>query len=359
MISQKKILILFLILSSCTGKVLHYEKTEQLKKNDEFDQKVKIIQPATPGLESKPEAAAAAPALPIKKGNQTPPVGKKITQKKNKKSKAEELTAKSKVEGVDSQGRREPEIEDTEGFVGRRPVVDPFRVGEEVVHKVYYDASLFDLSAGTLSMRVNPFVEVNGRKSYQFEMAIKSSDWFSNYYSVDDQVIALMDFDLLIPRVFQLHVKESGQLRETKSFFDFDQMKAFFWEKKVTKKNGEEERKLEWEILPYSQNVFSALYYLRLFKWEIGKEYSFHVSDDKENLIFKGKALKKEVLKAEIGSLPAIKIKPEFMLKGAFKPVGDIYIWVSDDEFKQILRIESKIKIGTLISEVQSIQKGK
>ncbi|MNT54965.1 hypothetical protein D3C72_1921650 [compost metagenome] len=139
-------------------------------------------------------------------------------------------------------------------------------------------------------------------------------------------------------------------------FFDNVKNIATFWEKKFTKKNGEEEKKLSWEILSYSQNVFSAVYYMRVFQWEIGKEYAFRVASDEENLVFTAKALRKEVLDTKIGPKNAIVIQPQVKLKGNFKPIGDIFIWLSDDEHKHILRIESKIKIGTLISEVISIK---
>jgi hypothetical protein len=280
--------------------------------------------------------------------------------KKKKKSKdigkkEKEAAASLPPVGPDVQAR-EPDLEDGQGFNGqRRPLIDPFRIGEEVVHKVYYDSHVVNFSAGTISLKVDPLVEVNGRRSYQFLTTVKSSPWFSSYYSVEDSAVTLMDYELLIPRVFTLHIKESGQLREVRSFFDFDQNKATYWEKKVTAKSGVEEKKLQWDILSYSQNVFSAIYYLRIFRWEIGREYSFRVSDEEENLVFKAKALLRETLNTELGPKVAIKIKPEFTVKGAFKPVGDIYLWLSDDDRKMVLRIECKIKIGSLVSEVTSI----
>jgi hypothetical protein len=358
----------------CTGKHLKYEKEDQLQQNEEFEQRVKIVEvPLDTGATG---SSAAGDSGGVSQGADKGPkkgegTGARkdetkvlIEEKKNKKAKKSKKTKQSEgpalsagVPAADvSPTQREPDLEDSQGFNGqRRPLVNPFRVGEEVVHKVYYDSHVVNFSAGTLSLKVDPIVEVNGRKSYQFLTSVKSSPWFSSYYAVDDIAVTLMDYDLLIPRVFTLHIKESGQLREVRSFFDFDQNKATYWEKKVTEKSGIEEKKLQWDILPYSQNVFSAIYYLRIFRWEVGREYSFRVSDEAENLVFKAKALLRETLQTELGPKVAIKIKPEFTVKGAFKPVGDIYIWISDDDRKMVLRIECKIKIGSLVSEVTSI----
>jgi hypothetical protein len=347
---------------------LKYEKAAQLSKNEEFDQAVKIEQtePAQEGETDeidtgiiKPPSSAppvTATVPPEKKGGSSK---KKSSQKAAAKEEASKknhkASSKSVVTTPAAPIRRQPDFEDDAGFDGRRPLKDPFQVGEVVTHDVHY----FKVSAGTLKLKVAPMVNVNGRKAYNFVTEIKSSSMFSSFYSVDDKVDNFVDFETLVPRVFTLHVKETSQLREARMIFDEKTLKATYWEKKVTDKNGEEEKKQSWEILPYSQNVFSAAFYMRNFQWDVGKEISFRVADDEQNLIFKGKCLRRETLDTALGPMKALVIKPEVTLKGAFKPVGDIYIWLSDDEHKYVLRIESKIKIGTIISEVIAIKPGR
>ncbi|WP_291516292.1 DUF3108 domain-containing protein [Bdellovibrio sp. ArHS] len=359
-------------LASCSSSVLKYEKSENLKKNEEFESVVTIVKPeapiATPADVTQQTNTAATPGsktpsvkAPAKPGK-TP---KKPVKKAESKTSAEVKTAApkptkgAKVEEVKAPTvlTRQPDIEDTAGFEGasRRPVKDPFRVGEEVIHNVHY----FKVSAGELRLKVEPFSMVNNRKSYTFAIEIKTSRLFNSFYSVDDRVETFVDFEDLVPRVFQLHVKESNQLREAKMLFDTEKNTATFWEKKVTKEDGEEEKRQQWELLPFSQNVYSAVYYMRNFQWEPGKEYSFRVANDNENLVFSGKALRREVLDTELGPMKAIVIQPNIVLKGKFKPIGDNFIWLSDDDRKYVLRIESKIKIGTLVSEVVAINPGK
>lgn len=352
------------LIASCAS-VLKYDKADQLKKNEEFDKAVEIVKPVeTVTPEGEVQITEVVPEKePVKT-----PTAKKITKPKATKPTASTSgkaivaakTAKPSAKGGTVQTEaasktRQPELEDSEGFDGRRPLVDPFRVGEEVVHNVHY----FKVSAGELRMKVNPYALVNNRKSYNFGIAIKTSSLFSKFYSVDDRVEIFTDYEDLVPRVFQLHVKESNQLREAKMLFDTEKNTATFWEKKVTKENGEQEKRLEWEIPEYTQNVYSAIFYMRNFKWEVGKQYAFRVANDDENLVFSGEALRKEVLQTKLGPMNAIVIKPNIVLKGQFKPIGDNFIWLSDDDRKYVLRIESKIKIGTLVSEVIEIKPGK
>jgi len=347
---------IFLILASifwlaCAAKVLKYEKSEQLKENKEFEQRVQITEaptltPAPPPAADPKKAEAEKAALIAKQKKEA---AKAKGSKKGSKATVPEVAAP--VENT----RRQPEIESDIGFDGRRPIKDPFYVGEKVIHNVNY----FKMEAGSLTFEVRPFAMVNGKKNYQFRTSISTSSLFSSFYSVDDYVDVLMDFDQLIPTVFTLHVKETSQLKESQMLFDHEKGTATYWEKKVTEKSGEENKKLHWEIAAYSQNVFSSAFYMRAFQWEVGKENSFPVADDEKNLIFRAKAIRKEKISTEAGDFNSIVIRPEVELKGKFNPVGDNYIWLSDDDHKYILRIESKIKIGTLVSEVVKIIPGK
>jgi hypothetical protein len=352
----------FSLLTACSTSFLKYEKQDQLKKIDEFEKAVKIEEPSAPVESAEPgkhpEAAkteAVAPAKPSKDTKAakvaTPPPLIKETKKAPAKTKKGAKVAAATAEPT----RRQPELEDDAGFNGRRPMVDPFRVGEEVVHNVSY----FKMSAGELRFRTLPMATVNGRQSYKHNIAIKTISLFASVYTVEDNVDIFMDYETVTPTVFELHVKESGQLREAKMLFDNVKKLATYWEKKVTKQDGEEEKREQWELEEYAQNVYSAIYYMRMFQWEIGKEYAFRVSNDKENLVFSGKAIRKEVLDTELGPMKAIVMQPNITLKGKFKPIGENLIWLSDDEHKYILRIEAKIKIGTLVSEVVSIKPGK
>lgn len=344
-----RFLALVVFLVSCSSGILKYkgDKAIDIAKNSDFEQQVviKSDEPATEQakpVEAKKEAEPAKPAVADKTTKATKP-------SKKKKSKEAETPAAPLV--------RQPEVEDAEGFDPgqRRPKVDPFQVGEVVTHSVSY----FAAQAGIVNFKVKPYVEVNNKKSYNFLIDLKSKGIFSNFYSVDDQVETFVDYAELVPHVFKLHLKESAQLKEAQSFFDIKSLKAKYWENKYTEKDGHTEKKLEWDILPFSQNAFSGIFYMRVFKWEIGKEYSFRVSDDQKNIIFKGMAMKKEKLDTDAGEFNAIKIKAQIVSRGMLEQAGDIYFWVSDDDHKYVLRIEAKIKIGTLVSEVTSITPGK
>ena len=329
--------ILILIAGACANRVLKYDKAEGLKKIDEFDRQVQIV--VAP--EEEPAQQAQAPILSEKKEPQ------KSVSAEAKKIKTQKEKGKP--------SRRQPELESDEGFQGRRPIVDPFRVGEKVVHTVSWSK----INAGYLSFEVRPFAFVNGQKSYQYQMKIWSNSFFSSIFSVEDKLISLVDFDTLVPSVFTLHVKHTSELREARAFFDQKKKLATYWEKRVTSGDGEKEKKIQWPMSDYSQDIYSALFYMRTFHWDLGKTHQFRVANDNENLVFKATAIRKEKIETDVGSFDAIVVQPQVELKGIAKPVGDIFMWLSDDDRKYILRIESKVKIGTFVTEVSELDPGR
>ncbi len=322
---------LFFVMA-CAGKVLQFERADDILKNKEFDEQVKIEEAP---VEPPPE-----------------PVIKEVPDAKpGKKSKAKPVAAK-KAKPV---GPHQPDLEDGEGFEGRRPIKDPFRVGEKIV----FDISYFNIVAGELTLEVKPFSTVNGQKSYHFEVNGKSNSFFSKMYAVDDTAVTYLSYDELVPSNLQISIKESKQLAETRTLFDWKTKKASYWQKRITKEKGERSKKMDWDILPYTQNVVSAVYYMRLFNYQAGKHIAFRVADEGSNMVFKGEAVRKEKISTPIGDFDTVVVRPVITVDGAFKPVGDILFWLTDDDRKFLVKIESKIKIGTMVAKLKSLDKGR
>jgi len=251
--------------------------------------------------------------------------------------------------------RRQPEMEDREGFEGRRPKVNPYRIGE----KVTLGLSYFNMTAGYLDMEVLPDVEVNGARSHRFRVSIKSNSLFSKFYAVDDVATTYVNQEDLLPFNFEISVRESKQIADIRSFFDWPNLKGNYWEKRVSKDKGERSKSIEWEIKPYSQNVISAVFYLRNFTLTPGKKLAFPVADEGRNIVFKGEVLRREKLETEAGTFDTVVVKPQFEVDGVFKPTGDILLWLTNDDRKFIVRIESKIKIGTIVGKLKALAPGR
>jgi len=337
-------LSLFFVFSCKT--FLKYENEDQLSKNYEFENQVVVKSVEEIPVDLKKETLETSLKIQDSKKND---LKERTIFKKNK-----IIKIKNKI-AVLAPPPRLPELEDNEGFNNlRRPMIDPFRDGEKVIHSVRF----FAAEAGTLTLEVLPFSQVNNRKSYHFQIGLQTSRLFSAVYSVEDTVDTYLDFENLIPHIYKTSIRESGKLAQAQGYFNHEDLKSNYWEKKYTKKNGEENIKKSWDLLPFSQNAFSSIFYMRVFNWKIGKEYSFRVSDDEKNVVFKGLALAKEKIQTEAGEFNTIKIKADITSRGSLTTSHPLFLWISDDDRKLILRIEADIKIGNLVSEVIEIKKG-
>jgi hypothetical protein len=242
-------------------------------------------------------------------------------------------------------------IEDSEGFIGRRPEVDPFVVGETLEFTVRY----FKLEGGRFTMTTKPMVEVNGKKSYHFAYQARSSSVFSVFYAVDDRADTYVDYEDLVPYSYVISAKESKQVRDVKSYINHQARKAKTWDKKIKKNKDPEIKEYEWSTDAYPQNVFSIAYYLRCFKLSVGKKLAVNVAHEGKNIIMRAEVVRTEKLNTPIGKLDTFVVKPSFEIDGVFKPVGDVYMWVTNDQYKRLVRIEAKIKIGTVVAAIEKI----
>lgn len=310
-----------------------------LDKITEYDKKIQINEIA----ESKP---------PEKVAEKTP----EKAPVKSKKAKVPKKTDVKPVPVVSEKKKSTehlPAIEDKAGFIGRRPISDPFRIGEKVTLAVKY----FGVVAGDLTLEVGKMVEVNGRKSYTFVTDVKSNSSFKIFYEVNDVIKTFVDYEELVPLGYSLRIRETNDTKEGRGVFDWEAMKALSWTKYVEDSNVKEEKE-DHPLEAFSQNVYSAIFYLRNFQIAVGKEIVFRVHDKGKTLLFKGQVLRTETIETALGPKETFVIKPQFELDGIFKPVGDIYLWVTKDERKFPIRLECKIKIGRIVGELKSIEPG-
>lgn len=400
---MKYLIIAVFFFTSCSS-FLKYKKETALFRNTEFEKKVNIVESDDSKLETLSGESSDPTKVLVESGDSTvvknndPQPLNEFKKTQNRKPKQSAKNLKSNAASTDGTARsapvkaagqtsdkkiakvkaaskkssaavssdiaqaetlnpnvRQPEMENSEGLgTSRRPQKDPFRVGETVTH----DVSYLGASAGTMTLKVNSFAVVNGKKSYNFFINLKSNSFFTKIYAVDDQVQTYVDYETLVPLAFKLNIHDSGQVKEAREYFDNEKLLADYWEHRYSEKGGHEEKKLNWSILPYSQNPFSAIFYMRIFNYVDGQDYAFRVADDEKNVLFKAHVVSHTEISTAAGKFKAIKLKAEIYSRGNLAKASDFYLWLSDDDRKYLLRIEVKLPIGSLVSEATQISPG-
>ncbi len=349
----KKISILFALVFlaiSCSSIKKFLGDDEKLK-SKEFDKLVKIEEvevvkkidkkPVVAKKQIKPQKKVVKKKSP-KSVKKKVPVVKETTKIKAVFEEEKPKVVEKKVElPVEEEKPKEQILED----VLKK---NPFVVGE----KTRIEVSYLNMTAGHVTLETKGVAKVNGRLSYHFRGTVKSRKLFSFVYSVDDVADTYVDIENLRPYSLVFRVIETKKTKNSKTYFDWSKMKATYWSRKTKKGRKPQEKKKVWNILEGSQNFVSALFYLRTIDFSKNKKFSFPLADEGKSIILKGKVIKKERLKTDVGSFDAWLVQPEFQIDGSLAPVGSIKIWLKADKSQQIVKIATKLKFGSIVGQI-------
>jgi hypothetical protein len=251
------------------------------------------------------------------------------------------------AEAVDDSLRRGYEADSLDGlkeettkvFHGRTLKNDAFAVGERLVYNVNYGF----ITAGEAVMQIPSFDSVAGRKVYSVEFAVNSLPSFSWIYKVQDMYRTFIDVQWLAPVRFEQHIREGTYRRDF--IADFDQVRNVA----VTTEGT-------YPVPPYVHDIMSAFYYARTLDWSDfrpgeGVMLNNFYRDKTHDLMVK--FLGKQELEVAAGTFKTLVVEPLVKEGGLFKSEGRIVIWITDDERKVPVRVNTKVVIGSIDTELR------
>jgi hypothetical protein len=236
----------------------------------------------------------------------------------------------------------------------RRPQVDPYWVGE--THT--FELSYMGVVGGVVTTEVKSFKEVNHRKVYHLSGHAKSARVFSLFYKVDDKLETFWDYEGLFSHRFEMNQNQSKfQMRQIE-LFDSEKEETVFWSRR-DREGSIRERTETKEMPPFSQDSFSALYYLRVQDLNDGDVIRFPVVSEGKTFMGVAKVLGRERLNTPLGRrTPTVKLKIETRYNGVIQQNGDSFIWLTDDDRRFIVRLEAEVKIGSLRIRLTELDRG-
>ncbi|MDZ4667568.1 MAG: DUF3108 domain-containing protein [bacterium] len=214
-----------------------------------------------------------------------------------------------------------------------------FTYGEKLDYRVRYGP----LTGGHAHFEVaDKPVEINNRKSYHIKVDGKSSGMVDVMFKVRDQYESYVDEEAVIPWKQIKKVREGGYTDS--DFILFDQVNGF-----ATSRRG------KVDIAQQTQDVVSAIYFARttdMTNAKVGDIFPVNFYMDAENFVLRFKFVGKEVIKTEAGTFNALVIKPQLIKGRVFKDDEALTLWVSDDDNKLPLMVESDIFVGSIKAEL-------
>lgn len=219
-----------------------------------------------------------------------------------------------------------------------------FIADEVLVYKLYYNWKFVWIPAGEVRFEVK-----ESEDHYEFLSTGKTYSSYDNFFKVRDYYYSKVDKETLYPVNFVRDIEEGKYTRYDSILFDQENSTAVsYWGSK--KENA---APFEFDFTGCRQDMLSILYYVRNYDYstfEKGDKIPVNIFFDKEEYPLKvrydGKKKKKKI--KSLGKFNTMKFTPEVVAGYVFDEETTMSLWVSDDENKIPLLIESPVSIGTI-----------
>lgn len=239
-------------------------------------------------------------------------------------------------------------------YPNRRPSREPIWIGEKQVYNMTY----LGMSAGDVTLEVLPHKMVGSRKVYHARATAVSSSIFSLFYRLNDVIETFLDYQGIFSHRFHILLDETKQIRDSLELFDSEKGETFYWNKWNRKEKGYVETKETFPISPFSQDSFSALYYLRTQDLPDGAVIKFPVVSEGKSWEAEVTVVRREMMSTPMGKIQTVVLKPETKYQGILQKRGDSFLWLTDDDRKFLVRLEAKVKIGTVVASLKQVEPG-
>ncbi len=221
----------------------------------------------------------------------------------------------------------------------RRINNEAFGVGERLVFDVNYGY----ITAGEAVMAIPRFDTVEGRKTFRVQFTVNSLPSFSWIYKVEDRYLTFIDAEAIAPLRFEQHIREGSYSRDFIAEFDHI--------KKIARTSEGQH-----PIPAYVHDILSAFYYVRtvdLTAYKTGDMMLLQNFYKDTSYELGVKILGRQELEVAAGTFRTIVVEPLVKEGGLFKSEGRIVIWLTDDAMKMPVRVNTKVVIGSIDTELR------
>lgn len=216
----------------------------------------------------------------------------------------------------------------------------PFEIGEASEYAVLFGPVNF----GRMHLRVEAQDTIRDTPAYRLSMEMKGSIPF---YRVDDRTVSWLATDPYRSLRFEEQLRQGGYRRQRRWELDHDALTA-------TRHDWNEEadaylphrRQRDLPMPAGALDEISYLYLIRTLPLEIGRTYEFdrYFEEDGNPVIVE--VLRRERVRVPAGTFNTIVLRPTIQTDGLFAEDGQAEVFISDDDRRLIVQIESRMRRG-------------
>lgn len=356
-------LLFFLVFYSCSGTSLKNlfgtkedskQRNEKLLKDFELEKEVMekfaVKKEVSPTSEEKKTSTAKKKPSPKK----LPKKSKKRTAKKKKESPKQEIIESNKQEMVEAVGHKYPadfpeDLKDldyeSEKYWSK---YEPFLIrGERAIFAIKYGI----ISTGNITIETMADTVIGDQETYHFQARLKTSDYYSYLYELDDLIDSYVRKTDFLPLKFSLIQRESSQDVDDLQLFDLESLQNYSFYKRVTKEKTKKEKNIK-TIPRFFQDPLSIMYFVRGLPMVEGATYSIPFANKGKIEMLEAGVAGIESVSTKIGTHQAYKVIMHTEHEGKTLKGGDMTFWFKKDETRIFLKFQAKIKIGSISGDI-------
>jgi hypothetical protein len=214
---------------------------------------------------------------------------------------------------------------------------------------MHYTLSWSGISAGDAMLQVGGMEEIEGVEAYHFIMTARSNDFIDIFFKVRDRIDAYADAGMNHSLFYKKNQNEGKTRRFIRVNFD--------WEKNESTYVNFDTQPIVISQVPGSFDPLSVFYFTRTLDLEEGKEFEQPVTDGTKNMMGVLRVTGRESVKVPAGTFDTLLLEPDLKkIEGVFskKQRAKTKLWVTDDERRMLVKMKSKVKVGSFVAELDS-----
>ncbi len=220
-----------------------------------------------------------------------------------------------------------------------------FQNGEKLTYKIFYNLNFIWVPAGEVTFKV--FDEGN---QFHYQAKGKTYNSYEWFFEVKDDYDSWVDKNSYLPNYSERSVNEGGYHIFEKISFNQSALNMTVWR---SPKRGATETKTEHSVKADVHDVLSSLYALRNVDFgsqQAGYAIPFSIFMDQEEFPLRFRYMGKESRKNvhNMGRYKTLKFQPDLIAGNVFKEDAKMTVWVSDDQNRIPLLIESPVSVGSV-----------
>jgi hypothetical protein len=216
-----------------------------------------------------------------------------------------------------------------------------FEAGESLEYDITYG---FTVGKAVLALAKN------GKDSLILKGYARNNGFFKAVYPVRDTLETRVSKNGMWPSSFKKILNEGGW--HSRTYIDIKKSMAHLSDSVFTDvgNKGKLKRFKDTSVTLVGQHhtIMSAFYFFRTLDLTPGKEYVFKAVSGKKVYPLKVLVHRKEMIEVPAGKFDCVVIEPITGDDGIFKAKGKLTIWITDDDRRLPVLVETKIAVGSI-----------